>query len=294
MGRLHARVFAQLGEDFSLVGVFDPDAEAAHEAALSWSVEAFEGESEAVAAADLVVVASPIEAHVGAARRALARGRHLLVEKPLCATAAQAFGLARSLGRGQRLFVGHSERYNPVVRALRAILRPGEIRTLRLRRTSAVSRAGRERGALISLGVHDIDLAAYLTSSPVALREALHVDDDRADLVLGVASGAVAWVHVDRCAERRERLIEIVTEDAVYSGDLLERTLTVRRLATGTSTACELVDEEALVAQARAIARALAGSEEEVASGVDGARALLVVEQASQRTGVDRSLALGA
>ncbi len=282
MGRLHARVFAQLEDDFVLSGVYDSNRDRSEEIAGEWSVRSFATESEAILSADLVIVASPIEAHLGAARRALAGGRHLLVEKPLCATAAQAFALSRAVARGQRLFVGHSERFNPVVRALATLVRPADIRTLRLRRTAMTSHTVAEHGALVSLGVHDLDLAAHLTASPVALRDVLHVDDDRADLVLAASQGAVAWVHVDRRATCRERTLEVVTNDATYLGDLLARTLVVTPHG-GAATPFPLRDHEALVAQARAVSRALRGSDEPLATGVDGARALALVEQAIVR-----------
>jgi UDP-N-acetylglucosamine 3-dehydrogenase len=283
MGRLHARVFAELTGQFTLAGVYDPSESRAREVGRAWSVAAFRDESEAIAEADLVVIASPIEAHAGAARRALASGRHVLVEKPVCATAAQAFALTRATGREQRLFVGHSERYNPVVRALAELVPPSEIRTIRLRRTSIAGRPSREHGALLSLGVHDVDLVAYLTASPAALRDVLHIEDDRAEIVLVAARGAVAWVHVDRRARERDRTIEVATRDAVYAGDLLAQKLVVRRAGSDTATPLALVDDEPLVAQAAAIGRALLGSAEATATGVDGARALALVEQATAR-----------
>ena len=283
MGRLHARVFAGLREEFALAGVYDPSADVGRDVGRTWDVPAFSTEGDAIDAADLVVVASPIAAHAGAARRALARGRHVLVEKPLCATAAQAFALARAVGRGQRLFVGHSERFNPVVRALAALLRPADVRTLRLRRASVAGRRGPEHGALISLGVHDLDLVAHLTASPAAVREVPYVDDDRAEVVLTASRGAVAWIHVDRRASQRERTLEVVTSSATYTGDLLARTLKVQPHSGAEAVSVPLLDAEALVAQAEAVGRALRGSVEPVASGVDGARALALVEDAMAR-----------
>jgi len=283
MGRLHARVFAQMSGPFSLVGVYDPDGASAREVARTWSIPAYDDESAAIDAADLVVIASPVEAHAGAARRALARGRHLLVEKPLCATAADAFALARATGRTQHLFVGHSERFNPVIRALRGLLRPSELATLRLRRASVGEGNRRERSPVLSLGVHDLDLVAYLTESAVALRDVVRLDGSRADLVLAAASGPVAWVHVDGRAALPERSIEIETSGATYRGDLLRKTLTVLPRDGRPPLECPVLDEEPLVAQATAIGQALAGGEVAVARGLDGARALALFEEASLR-----------
>jgi len=283
MGRLHARVFRQLSEDFALAGVYDPDDRAARELADTWSVRGFADERSAIEAAELVVVASPIESHAGAVRRAITEGRHVLVEKPICATAGQALALARATENGQRLFVGHSERWNPAIRALRELVRPGDIRTLRIRRTATSVRPAREHSALVSLGIHDLDLASYLTRAPVSIRSVAHLDDDRADLVLKSASGAVAWLYVDRHAPKRERVLEVTTRDAVYVANLLTPSLEVRARDGGPVRACPLGVEEPLVAQASAIARVLDGSSQgsELATGLDGARALLLVEQAA-------------
>jgi predicted dehydrogenase len=294
MGRLHARIFAQGVEELVLAGVYDVDASRAHEVGRLWSVPAYADEAKAIAAADLVVIASPIEAHGEAALHALARGRHVFIEKPVCATAEEAFALTRAAQRGQRIFVGHSERFNPVVRALHAAVRGDDIRTIRLRRTSVAVRAGAEHAALVSLGVHDLDLVAYLTGSPVTVREVAYLDADRAELVLVGASGVVAWLHVDRRADARERTIEVVTNDSIYTGDLFAKSLSVRPSSGGTVVDYRLIDEEPLVAQAMAIARALRGAEGSAAGGVEGARALALAEDAFIRQQRDGRLASGA
>jgi predicted dehydrogenase len=285
MGRLHARVLAGLGDAWTLCGVYDPRPEAAREVAAAWGVTPFDSEPAAIAAASVVVVASPIEAHAATARRAIEQGKHLLVEKPVCETSQQAYALAGLVGRDQRVFVGHSERFNPVVQALARLVAPGAVESVRLRRTAtrATSRPRPEHGVLVSLGVHDLDLVAHLTGSTVSLRDALHVDDDRADLVLETAGGAVARVQVDRRAAQRERMLELETRDATYRGDLLARTLSVRRRGAAAFSPCQVHDTEALVAQAVAVRTALLGLEGldgPTATLLDGARALTLVEEA--------------
>jgi predicted dehydrogenase len=185
---------------------------------------------------------------------------------------------------GPRVFVGHSERYNPVVVALHGLGIGPKVRALRLRRTSPLTRSGLEHAVLVSLGVHDIDLAAHLTSCPMTLRDVVHLDDDRADIVLASTPGAIAWIHVDRRASQRERTLEVDTEGGVYVGDLLAKTLTYWPRAGGSPVSAELATEEPLVAQARAVARALhGGTEEVVATGQDGAAALVLAEEAALR-----------
>src|SRR5579871_5866936 len=149
MGRRHVRVFAGMPE-YRLGGVYDTNRRVAGEVAASAGVPVFDGEAAAIEAAQLVVIASPIEAHAEAARRALEGGRHVLVEKPLCATATEAFALVRAAGRSSSaLFVGHSERFNPVVRALGRLLAPRDVRALTVRRATQACPERSEHGVLL-------------------------------------------------------------------------------------------------------------------------------------------------
>jgi predicted dehydrogenase len=281
MGRLHARVLAELPSRFDLVGVFDTSYAAAREVAQRWRIPVFARESDAIAAAELVVVATPIAAHAVAVLSALRAGKSVLVEKPLCARLEDAFALLRAAGGLGRLFVGHSERFNPVVRALRRAAPPHDIVSIDTHRfATAMARDG-ERAVLLSLGVHDLDLAAYLTASPVDVRSASGTEDGWARVELSAGSGAVARVRVDGTSRARERRIQVTTTRHVFSGDLLAPRLVCTCRTTGTTHGLPLPGDEPLVAQARAIATVLdGGAAPELATGVDGARALAVAESA--------------
>ena len=273
MGRRHARVLAELPDDFVLAGVFDPS-----EAALAGAARVYRSEREAIEDAEVILIASPIAAHAEAALRALGRGRSVFVEKPMGATRVQVARMAEAARVAPgRLFVGHSERYNPVVRALAARVAPGSIRAIELRRVGS-RHDGRD--VLLNLGVHDFDLIAYLTGERVALRSALgHAE--AADLTLAAAA-VTARVFVARDGERERRLV-IETDAAVYHGDLLRFALTVICKRTGVTEAIPLPTEEPLRAQSRALARSLAGEVTELATFEDGALAVLLAEEAFAR-----------
>jgi predicted dehydrogenase len=298
MGRLHARVVRGLPYDFELAGVFDASHAVAEEIARAWSVTCFDDERACIASADLVVIASPIEAHAGTARRALEEGRHVLVEKPLCAHAADAQALVRAATRGSaRLFVGHSERFNPVIRALRHLVGPADVRALAIRRVTSPPGRRHEHGVLLSLGVHDVDLAAYLTGGPVELRNVSSVvrtgDEDQAELNIVAATGAAVRLRVDRLAPRRERTIHLLTSTEEFVGNLLEPRLFRRPRGGGEPTEVALPTGEPLAAQAKAVSRALDGEPSAgAATGTDGAHALTIVLSASQamREGTVRPL----
>ena len=231
MGQRHARILRALETRFELVGAFDP-----REAARTpEGTERLRCETEALARAEVVIVATPIETHAGIVARGLAAGRHVFVEKPVCATAgeARAASAASAPGRsgngGARIFVGHSERFNPVVRTLAKLVRDDRVLAIDLRRVGPSKPCG--SGVLVNLGVHDFDLAAYLGGGEVTLRGAIGFGtgaapwEDAAHVLFATAGGAPGHLYVDRGMPMRERAIELTTTRWVYRGDLLAHRL---------------------------------------------------------------------
>jgi UDP-N-acetylglucosamine 3-dehydrogenase len=301
MGRRHVRVLAEMPDRYELVGVLDADRRVAEVVAAERKIPVFCDVHSCVEAAELVVIASPIEAHASGAGCALDLRRHVLVEKPLCASVGDAFALVRAAARrSARLFVGHSERFNPVVVALRRLVRPADVRAISIRRAGpaplptrgALFGSAPEDDVLLSLGVHDVDLASYLLGASVTLRSVSGVagcgDANRAELTLTAANGVITRIVADRTAVRRERTIELTTRSEVFEGDLLVPFLRRRPRAGGALDAVELSPIEPLAAQAYAVAVALDGDRSPgVATGAEGARALALVVEARRRMQLD-------
>jgi predicted dehydrogenase len=284
MGKRHVRVVAGLSDVFELVGAYD----------LSETVEVppfaprLASEAEAIRGADAVIVATPIEAHAEAVGRALAAGKYVLVEKPMCESAARADALlAATTPDGAHLFVGHSERFNPVVRALYNLLRGERVHTIDFHRVGPARLI--PQGVLLNLGVHDLDLACYLGGGDISLRSALGggrdgASQDIAHVLFETSSGAVGHIHVDRTHPTRNRSITVVTSRWVYEGDLIAGRLVRTPRPGGPAKEVTLPVEEPLVAQARAFAAAVKGRlGREIASGADGARAVRLAELAAAR-----------
>jgi len=309
MGRRHARVVTQNSGALVLAGAYDLDVHQAAAASRAWGVPAFRSEEEAIDNADLVLIASPIATHARIAMSALAAGRHVFVEKPICASLAEAHAVLALAARAERhVFVGHSERFNPVVRALARLLRGDEVASIELHRIGSGRAAAMrfidgnpapsdEPGVLVNLGVHDFDLASYLTGAAIDVRGAVGrsadgrpgAAEDLAHVILAARRGAAAigHVYVDRTSRTRHRTVRITTARYVYEGDLLAHRLVrlpLRANANATPTDVPLPAEEPLVAQARALGEALAGGAiREIATGLDGARALAMAESAAER-----------
>jgi predicted dehydrogenase len=288
MGQRHARVLRDLESRFEIVGVYDPRAEAPTPP----GAPRLASEAEALGRAEVVLVATPIETHAAIVARGLAAGRHVFVEKPVCASAGEARTASAAARFGARLFVGHSERFNPVVRTLARLVRDETVLSIDLRRVGPSRPC--VSGVLVNLGVHDFDLAAYLGGGELTLRGAVGLgggfragaptptgEPDAAHVLFSTAGGATGHLYVDRAAPTRERAIELTTARWVYRGDLLAHRL-VRTARSGAARAdVPLPLEEPLAAQAAALADALdGGAAREIAVGDDGVRALDLAEGA--------------
>jgi predicted dehydrogenase len=191
--------------------------------------------------------------------------------------------------------VGHSERFNPVVRALARLLRRDPPHARKERRSPAdpvlaidLHRAGMSRatdcGVLVNLAVHDFDLAAYLAGGCPSLRAAVG-GDDFAHVLFDTAAGSVGHLYVDGDAPEKRRTIALVTSRWKYEGDLLAPRL-VRSARVGeppaAATDVPLPLDEPLRVQALALADALDGAaSREIATGADGALAVKLAEQAA-------------
>jgi predicted dehydrogenase len=280
MGSRHARVFAALHREFEVVGAFDPRSDA-----IPLFLRRFMTEDALVDACDVVVVASPIERHRESASRALVKRKHVLVEKPIAATWREAFALVgRAAAADARLFVGHSERFHPVTRALADELQNTHIISMQFRRVAtgvARDAALREAraDALLNLAVHDIDLAAYLSGDEIELVSAKEHDALSAIALVG-KNGWRGSIEAGRVAENPERSIVVETERVTYRGDLKNGSLIALDHATKSEREIPLPKDEPLLAQAAALAAAFRGEKQALARGEDGARAVGVAEQA--------------
>jgi len=274
MGAHHARVFAA-ARGATLVGVLDVDRGRASAVAHAYDADALRNEDEAIERADLVVVATPTSLHFSQAKRALTAGRHVLVEKPLCQDSADAHVLcALAVAHRVRLFVGHSERFNPVVRAIARASKEEVFVRMTTRRTAHAA----EDDLCLNLAVHDIDLVAFLFRVAPRLESATGNGDE--SLILLRAGDALAQVSVGRSATRM-RSIQVQTNRSVYLGDLVAQRI------SRDGVPLDIDPREPLALQAQETIDAITVPRSvvsHVASGDDGARAVhIAVCAASNR-----------
>ena len=269
MGAHHARVFSR-ARGATLAGVLDVDARAAEKVARDHGAPVLRTLDEAIERADLVVVATPTSLHFAQARRALAAGRAVLVEKPIAASSVEARALCDAArASGAKLFVGHSERFNAVVRALVEHTAHETVTRIETRRMAFAP----AEELCVNLAVHDIDLVALLARSPVSLVSATG-GADAAELAL-VAGDATAHAWVERRSATRGRTIVVRTTSSAYRGDMLAGTLE----RDGAPLAVDAVEPLAL--QAESTLAAVRGESALVATAVEGAEAVAVAERAA-------------
>lgn len=284
-GRFHAQKVAQ-GARSVLAGVHDPDAGRAAALAAEMGCAAL-GWDEMLAGCDAVVVASPAAAHFGAASAALRAGKHVLVEKPLAATLAEAdelIGLAAA--RGLVLQVGHLLRYAPERAAVAA--RIGAPRLIECVRVAPFRPRGTDVSVVLDLMVHDLDMVLSLVDAElVEVRAAgAVVASGKLDLArawLGFADGTAAVLSASRVAAAVERRMVVSGSEGVLELDFGARRLRhVRPGGAEEAGAWEAAD--LIAAEHAAFAAAVLDGASVLVDGAAGRRALeaaLRVEQAA-------------
>ena len=223
LGYHHVRLLRDV-EGASLIGFHDARADRAAQVSTELGVRAFESVDTLVEACDALTIAVPTPAHYDVAKGALERGRHLLIEKPLAASLAEADELLAIATRtGALIQTGHVERFNRAVRAaLPFVDAPRFIDSDRL---APFNPRGSDVAVVLDLMIHDIDLVLTLVRSHVSDVAAVGVPVltpfvDIANARVAFTSGAVANITSSRVSRERMRKVRIFQQSGYISLDL--------------------------------------------------------------------------
>ena len=226
LGRFHAQKYAAL-PDVKLVGVVDPDPGRAAAVAGELGTSALASHAELAGKVDLVSIASTTESHYRIARDCLAAGLHVLVEKPITVTVAEADELIALAAAGKLMLqVGHLERYNPAWLAVRD--RIGTPLFIEAHRMAPFKPRGTDVSVVLDLMIHDLDLILPLVQSPVADLRASGVavlteGIDIANARIEFANGCVANITASRASTASLRRMRIFQHHEYLSIDFGER-----------------------------------------------------------------------
>ena len=233
MGRLHARVYSEMPQ-VRLVGVYDANPEAGGAAADEHGCRAFSSLNELLPHVKAVSIAVPTQFHAETAEACIGGGVACLVEKPLAKDVAEARRIADAARRhGVTVQVGHIERFNPAVRAMRDLeVAPRFIESIRI---SPMTFRSIDVGVVLDMMIHDIDIVLTLAQSPVRDIHAVGVSvigqhEDICNARLSFANGCVANVTASRLALKTERKLRVFSSEAYVSVDYQKRyAVAVRR-----------------------------------------------------------------
>ena len=241
LGRVHLRCLQSLSDRWELVGFHDPDPAAVEAVAQLATKEAwgtppvpFASVASLLDAADAVAIVPPTASHAGLAERALKKGVHCFIEKPVTTTLAEAEALIHQRDAASRVVqVGHVERFNPAFEAARAHLEAP--RFIEAHRLAPFNPRGLDVPVVLDLMIHDIDLALYALEGDVVRVAANGVpvvgsSVDIANARLEFSSGAVANLTASRVSITPMRKVRLFQPDAYLSVDLLNRSAQVIRL----------------------------------------------------------------
>jgi predicted dehydrogenase len=215
LGKEHVRIYAQLAAAWQveLVGIYDINNETARHIATKYHLYPFESVDEAASAADAFSIVTPTITHFDLAKTLIQRGKHVLIEKPMTDSAAQAAELVQLAQQKNRVLqVGHVERFNPVFKYLETIAT--EPRFIETHRLSPYPARSTDIGVVLDLMIHDLDVVLAFVKSPVTSVDAVGIPvlsntEDIANARLRFANDCIANLTASRVSPEKMRKIRV-------------------------------------------------------------------------------------
>src|SRR5437870_9757172 len=232
MGSNHARVLADLA-GVKLAGIVDPDRKQRDFVSNALGCPGY-GDIEGLLSAgiDALTIAAPTHLHIELAMAAIERGVHVMVEKPIASSVEEGNAIITAARRaGITLMVGHVERFNPAVAAIKDAIREEDILSIAITRVGPFPPRMSNVGVVIDLAVHDIDLIRWFTDSEIVevqpqLASAVAEREDIALLQFRTASGVLAHINTNWLTPFKARNVVVATRGKYVLGDLLTRQVT--------------------------------------------------------------------
>lgn len=286
LGRFHAQKYAQI-PGCELVAVVDGQEEVRNAVAAEVRSHAVADYRGLLGKVDAVSVVTPTPAHFEIADAFLSAGAHVLVEKPITETPAQARDLIARAARHKRILqVGHLERFNAAILAAEPHLHAP--RFMECTRLAPFKERGTDVNVVLDLMIHDIDLVQSLAGSDIESIDAVGTPVFSGEIDIGnarirFANGCVANITASRVSMKTERKLRIFEDAAYISLDLQQKILTLIRkrdpaAAPGqlpvTIEEANLEQGDALKSEIESFLDCIRNDRRPLVSGEDGLRAL--------------------
>ncbi len=300
LGRQHARIHSNLAAEglTDFVSVCDLDENTARRIAAERKVEWTTDWQKLLGHIDAVSLAVPTESHCEIACALLESGVHVLVEKPIARTLAEADQMIAAATRsGALLQVGHLERFNPALVALRPNVRQPVY--FEIHRVGEFTARSLDIDVVLDLMIHDLDIVQWLVGENVAVTE-LHAVGipiltnkvDAANARLEFSSGAVANITASRVGTEKIRKMRFFQPHDYIAVDYATKHASISSLAPPSATGAwpgvhtrtlEIVDVEPLRAEILAFVEAISSGLPAPVSGLEGRNALALALRALER-----------
>ncbi len=238
MGQHHTRVLSLL-KDVELVGVADINVERGLDIASKYRIRFFEDYRDLLPHVEAVCIAVPTRLHHAVGMTCLQAGIHVLIEKPIAASIAEAESLVNAAAESQCILqVGHIERFNPAFQELSKVLKTEELLALEAHRMSPYSQRANDVSVVLDLMIHDIDLLLELAGAPIVKltasgsRAAGSGYLDYVTAILGFANGIVATLTASKVTHRKIRRIAAHCKNSLTEADFLNNEILIHRQTT--------------------------------------------------------------
>lgn len=303
LGKEHARIYAQL-EGCELIGVVDVVAERAAEVASHLGTQAFRHFSEILGKVDAVSLAVPTQDHQALACELLEAGVDVLVEKPITRTLAEADAVIACAKKNQRILqVGHLERFNPAVTAVKAITTSPKF--FEVHRLSMFTPRSLDIDVVFDLMIHDLDIVLSLVQSPLKQVHAVGIPilTDKVDIAnarLEFEDGCVANLTASRASIEKVRKLRFFQPSEYISIDYTRQDAWVIHVDRSRGAPqilprmLETQKEEPLMLEIQSFLECVKTRQAPTVSGEDGRRALAVATDIGEKIEAHNRVALGA
>lgn len=233
LGKFHLNNWKEIAGT-ELVGFYDPNDEVAKEVADKYQLPRFLDADVLIDACDAIDVVAPTNYHFELCEKAIKKGKHVFVEKPLANTMDEARQLVKLAAEsGIKFQVGHVERFNPAFLAIKDMqLNPMFIEVHRL---AQFNPRGTEVSVILDLMIHDIDIILSIIKSDVKSISASGVGvmtetPDIANVRIEFHNGCVANLTSSRISMKKMRKIRLFQKDSYIGIDFLNKKTEIIKL----------------------------------------------------------------
>ena len=227
LGKRHLENLMSLNKAFC-AGFYDKNINRANQLENETGAKKFFSIQELLDQSEAIIIAVPTSDHYKVGRLCLESGKHVFIEKPICANIAEAEAMVE-LANSKKLIlqVGHVERVNPAVLTLKETDIPLEPRYIETHRLAPYRIRGTEVPVVLDLMIHDLDVILSLVNSPVTNVSATGVSImtksvDIANARLEFSNGCVANITSSRVAKDYVRKLRLFEQEIYITIDFLQ------------------------------------------------------------------------